>query len=425
MKITEVSPSKLVPFERNPRVNKKAVDKVVASIERFGFNQPVVCNQDNIICVGHTRWKAAKKMGLKKIPVYKVKMTEAEFIAYNIADNKTSELSSWDEIILKELVCELDQFEDNLVDYTGFSDDELNEILLGDDLEADSSEPKEPEIPKLKKTPATRKGDVWLLGRHRLMCGNSIMVDDVKKLMNEKLADMVFTDPPYNTGMTEKTQEGSGGLWKGKGKKGRLSHMFNDSFTDDEWEVFMGDFCSMYNSFMRDDSVAYICLDWRRNHELIPHIKKNFRLSNVIVWDKVIHGLGSDYKYTYELINVCKKGNPNIKSHQGDREYSDVWHIQRAMGKNENHATAKPVELVERCIRHGSKRGDLVVDLFQGSGTTFIACENANRICYGMEMSESYCDVIVERWQNLTGKNAVLESTKEKFNDLLSGSRGK
>ena len=194
--------------------------------------------------------------------------------------------------------------------------------------------------------------------------------------------------------------------------------MFDDNYSDDEWQEFMADFCSMYYSQIKDDACAYICLDWRRNHELIPHIKNSFSLSNIIVWDKVVHGLGPDYKYTYELINVCKKGSPSLDTHQGDREYSDVWHIQRAIGRNKDHATAKPVELVDRCLRHASKSGDLVIDYFLGSGTTLISADKLNRCCFGMEKMPNYVDVIVRRWQDYTGKAAYLESTGEHFNEL-------
>ena len=188
--------------------------------------------------------------------------------------------------------------------------------------------------------------------------------------------------------------------------------MFNDSYTDEEWENFMESFCKMYNTKLKENGVAYICLDWRRNYQLIPHIKKYFKLSNTIVWDKVVHGLGSDYKYTYELINVCKKGNPIINSHQGDKEYQDVWHIQRKIGKDEEHATKKPLELCGRAIKHASKEKDLVLDLFGGSGSTLIACEQLNRKCYMMELDPHYCDVIINRWETLTGDKATLLESK-------------
>jgi DNA modification methylase len=165
---------------------------------------------------------------------------------------------------------------------------------------------------------------------------------------------MVFTDPPYNTGITK--EKAKKGIW--------LTGFFNDSYTDEERQKFMEDFTAQAYGALKEDSVAYICLDRRRNYELIPHIKNHFTLSNTIVRDKVVHGLGSDYKYTYELINVCKKGKPTLNTHQGDKEYQDIRHIQRKIGKDEDHATKKPIELCARAIRHGSKKGDKVLDIF-------------------------------------------------------------
>ena len=245
-----------------------------------------------------------------------------------------------------------------------------------------------------------------LRSQHRVMCGDSTMIDDVEKLMNGEKADMVFTDPPYNTGMQAK----AGSTW--------LSHMFNDKFTDEEWQNLLSGFVSNAFMFMKENTAGYFCLDWRRNHELQEHLRNHFKLSNVIVWDKVVHGLGSDYKYTYELINVCKKGNPELDTHQGDKEYSDVWHIQRKMGKDKDHATKKPIEIIERCLRHASKPNSSCLDLFGGSGSTLIACEKSNRKSFLMELSELYCDTTIKRWEQYTGKKAVLESTKQTYEEL-------
>ena len=183
--------------------------------------------------------------------------------------------------------------------------------------------------------------------------------------------------------------------------------MFNDSFTDEQWENLLTAMCANYFLATKDDAALYICLDWRRSHELVPHLKNHFKFSNLIIWDKVVHGLGSDYKYTHEFIHVCKKGKPELDTHQGDKEYSDVWHIQRKMGKDEDHATKKPIELVERAIRHASKKGQTVLDLFGGSGSTLIACEQTKRQCYMMELDPKYIDVILNRWSKLTGKDPV------------------
>jgi DNA modification methylase len=258
---------------------------------------------------------------------------------------------------------------------------------------------KEDEAPPLPDEPVSKLGDIYQLGNHRVMCGSSTDKDAVTKLMDKNKADMVFTDPPYNTGMSAKKNSGST----------RLNHMFDDDYTDQEWASFIRDFTNTIDSFSKADSAIYICLAWKRNHELVPYLIDKFKLSNIIVWDKVVHGLGSDYQYTYEIINVCKKGKPIINSHQGsDKEYQDVWRIQRVMGRNDNHATAKPLELCARAIQHASKQGQIVLDIFGGSGSTLIACEQTQRICYMMELDPKYVDVIVSRWENLTGQKAVL-----------------
>lgn len=202
---------------------------------------------------------------------------------------------------------------------------------------------------------------------------------------------MVFTDPPYNTGMT---------AWKME-KWARLTWMFNDSYTDEEREDFMEAFCSSIYGALKENGASYICLDWRRNYQLIPHIKKYFTLSNTIVRDKVVHGLGSDYKYTYELINVCKKGKPILNTHQWEKEYQDIWHIQRKIWRDEDHATKKPLELCARAIRHASKKGDKVLDIFGGSGSTLLACEQLGRICYMVELDPKYIEVIIRRFNKL------------------------
>lgn len=409
----------LIPYANNSRTHsEEQVIQIASSIKEFGFTNPILIDEDGGVIAGHGRILAAKKLDYSELPCIVLDgLTKAQRKAYVIADNQLALNSGWDMDLLKLEIDGLKELDFD-IDLLGFNDGFLDDLLF-EETEGLTDEDAVPDVPEV---PKSKRGDIWILGNHRLMCGDSTMTDDVEKLMDGKKADMAFTDPPYNTGMTSKTQSSNNGgtLWKGNGGNGKAkpSHMFNDDYSDSEWESFMSDFCSMYSSQMKDNTGAYICLDWRRNYELIPHIKNNFHLSNTIVWDKVVHGLGSDYKYTYELINVCKKGKPEMDTHQGEREYSDVWHIQRSMGKNKDHATAKPVELVERCLRHASKPNSLVIDFFQGSGTTLIACEKINRDCYGMEMSEAYIDVIINRWQDYTGKDAVLESTGEIYNAI-------
>lgn len=389
----EVQIKDLKEYDRNPRrIKDDAFKHLVRSLKEDGYHQRLIVNQDMTIIGGHQRKAALLSSGFKmndkiSILIPDKMLEENDFKRLNIRDNLP-----YGEFDFDMLSSDFDT--EDLLDW-GFPEDwlpeqidEVNEGLTDDDA-----------VPELPKEAKTKEGDIYILGNHRLMCGDSTSIDSVEKLMAGVKADMVFTDPPYNTGMSAKNNGGS--TW--------LNHMFDDDFSDEEWQSFLSDFTNAIYLVLKEDSTAYICLDWRRNHELVPFLDQSFKRSNLIVWDKVVHGLGSDYKYTHEFINVCKKGKPNLNTHQGeDAEYSDVWHIQRKMGKDDEHATKKPVEIVERCIRHATKKNDLVLDIFGGSGSTLIACEKTNRKCFMMELSPHYCDVIIERWEKFTGKKAEL-----------------
>lgn len=386
-KITLKKVHELKPYDRNNKQHPDAqVEKLALSIQTFGFRVPIIIDDHDLIIAGHGRLLAAKKLGLDEVPcIVADNLTTDQIKAFRIMDNKSA-VSEFEEHNLKLELEEL-QLAGFDMTLTGFDSSELQDVGVGVPSEVVEVEAEDAETVKTE----IQDGDVFTIGKHRLMCGDSTDYQLVwEKLCKKEKIDMCFTDPPYNTGMTAKGNNGST----------RLNHMFDDSFTDEEWDLFIDKFTSVYYSILKDNSVAYVCLDWRRNHELIPKLKKNgFHLSNVIVWDKVVHGLGSDYKYTYELINVCKKGKLSLNTHQGEREYSDVWHIQRKMGKDEDHATKKPIELCARAIRHVT--ADSVVDLFGGSGSTMVACEQLNRTCYMMELDPRYCSVILRRMRKL------------------------
>lgn len=384
--------SNLIMYARNNKKHpEQQIELLASNIKEFGFTQPILIDKDNNIIAGHGRFLAAKKLGMTELPCILIDdLSETQIKALRISDNRLSELADTDWEMLKIEMEELKDLDFD-VDLTGFNFDDI-ESNLPEDLTQPEVQEDDFEPPKEAKY-EVKEGDIWQLGEHRLMCGDSTDYARVCELTENEKVDMVFTDPPYNTGMSAKTNNGST----------RLNHMFDDSYSDDEWDKFMSLFCANYYKILKEDSVAYICLDWRRSYELIPKIKEaEFKLSNVIVWDKVVHGLGSDYKYTYELIHVCKKGKPEMQTHQGEQEYSDVWHIQRKMGKDEDHATKKPIEVCARAIRHNPK-SKTVLDLFGGSGSTMMACEQLNRKCYMMELDPYYCSVIIERWEKLTG----------------------
>jgi DNA modification methylase len=387
MKLTD-----LVSDPNNARQHDdKNLEAIKGSLTQFGQRKPIVIGKGDVVIAGNGTLAAAKALGWASIEVVRVPddWTADQAKAFALADNRTAELASWDEMVLATQVIELKEAGFEVADF-GFEaiEPELTEPEVQEDV-----------TPMPPAEPISKLGDIWQLGNHRVMCGSSTDYKTVSALMAGNKADMVFTDPPYNTGMSAKSNAGST----------RLNHMFNDDYTDQEWSEFMKDFTLTLDQFTKQDSALYVCFAWKRNHELVPYLTDKFKLSNIIIWDKVVHGLGSDYQYTYEIINVCKKGKPQIDSHQGtDREYQDVWRIQRIMGRNDDHATAKPLELCARAIRHASKQGEIVLDIFGGSGSTLIAAEQTGRTCYMMELDPKYVDVIVKRWENLTGQKAEL-----------------
>jgi DNA modification methylase len=409
--ITYRPTSDLIPYARNSRTHsEEQVGQIAASIKEFGFTNPVLVDQDSGIIAGHGRVMAAQKLGLGEVPTITLAgLTEAQRKAYIIADNRLALNAGWDDEMLRLEIADLKEADFDL-DLLGFDDEELAAL----DVEEVHGETDPDEVPEPPADPVTVLGDVWTLGNHRLMCGDSTSIDAVEKLMAGEKADMVFTDPPYNTGMSAKKHNGST----------RLTHMFDDDYTDQEWDDFLTSIANQYWIICKDDCAAYVCLNWKRSKELIPKFTEaSFKFSNLIIWDKVVHGLGSDYKYTHEFIHVFKKGNPKLDTHQGDKEYQDVWRIARKVGRDDDHATKKPLELVERGLRHASLKGEICADLFGGSGSTLIACEKTGRKARLMELAPNYNDVIVKRWQDFTGKKALHESGKT-F-DEMAKARGK
>jgi DNA modification methylase len=369
------------PYSKNAKKHpKKQVKQIAASIKEFGMNQPIVVDKQGTIIVGHGRYEALKLLGWEVKPewILTVDLTEEQAKAYRLADNKLNE-SEWNMNLVIE---ELKGLSAPMLDLTGFDKD----LILEPDEKDDLIPENPPSIAKL--------GDLWALGEHRVLCGDSTKLEDVERLMHGKKADIVVTDPPYNTGMEGKPDD----------EKARLSHMFNDKI--ENWPQFLEDVFANYFAVTKGQCAFYVFIDWRKVADIRLAMEKLMDVKNVIVWDKKVHGLGSDYKSTYELCVVGKKGKPEINNRYG-LDYQDIWRLQREMGRNKDHATAKPVELLEKPITHASKADDIVLDLFLGSGSTLIAAEKTGRICYGMELDPKYVDVIIKRWEEYTGDKAI------------------
>jgi len=403
-----VSVADLVPYARNSRTHSAAqVDKIAASIREFGFLNPIIVDGRNGIIAGHGRVLAAQKLGLDTLPVIEAAhLTEAQRRAYVIADNRLALDAGWDNDLLKVELQGLDAQGFDLT-LTGF---ELGEIgdLLADPTEGLTDDDVVPNVPAV---PVTVDGDVWVMGRHRLMCGDSTSQSAFDTLMAGIRADIIFTDPPY--GMSY-----GGGRAAGSTKKGALvkAHgmIINDDLQGDKLTALVRDALATSIAVTKDGAPLYACFTWRTYAEFEAALEELGReVKACIVWDKKSIGLGnSHYRPQHEFIFYCGG------QWHGDKSQSDVWSLSRGATGEYVHPTQKPVELIERALKNSSKSGDVVVDCFGGSGSTLIACEKTARDCRMMELDPKYCDVIIKRWQDFTGQTATLEATGQTFAEL-------
>ncbi len=399
MKIEQVDINNIKSYKNNPRKLKdSAIEKVAKSIKEFGFRQPIVVDKNNVIVVGHTRYRASKKLGLKTVPVTIAdNLTPEQINAYRLADNRTNEEAEWDIELLKNELKNL-QLKDFDLDLTAFNENELNNFLF-EEKEGLTDEDAVPETPE---EPITKLGDIWILGNHRLMCGDSTLINNFDKLCLEQ-ADMIFTDPPYGMSFGKGKAEGStlkGALVKAHGM------IINDDLKNDALINLVKDSLSTALIKSKSGSSAYICFTWRTYSEFYKAITDSgFKIKNCIVWDKKSIGIGlSHYRPQHEFIFYCGE------QWYGDKSQSDVWYMSRGATSKYVHPTQKPVELICKALENSSKNEDIIIDCFGGSGSTLIACEKLNRKIRIMELDPKYCDVIVKRWEQFTGKKAKLEN---------------
>lgn len=391
--IREVKVGDIRPYERNPRRNDASVDAVAESIKQFGFRAPIIVDRDGVIIAGHTRWKAAKKLKLKTVPViYAEDMTPEQAEAYRIADNSAGSASEWDVDLLAEIIPTLD------FDMSDFGLD-LDFINTYEDDSGEVIEDEAPE-PDFEKEATVKRGEVWKLGDHRLMCGDSTSKVEVEILMEGNLAEMVFTDPPWNVNYGDPEHS-----YNPKWKNGRT--ILNDSMTTEDFKEFMGMAFESMKASLRGGGIAYIVMSAQEWGNLMLTLKENgMHWSSTIIWSKDTGVLSrKDYNTQYEPIWYgWEEGSPRLHPVE-DHTQTDVWEIKRPK-RSDEHPTMKPIELVARAIRNSSNKGDSILDLFGGSGTTLMAAEQTGRTCYMMELDPHYCDVIIERWEAFTGRKA-------------------
>ena len=393
MEIKNLDINLILPYKNNPRkISDTAIEKVANSIKNFGFRQPIVVDKNNIVVVGHTRLQASRKLGLQQVPVLVAdNLTEDQINAYRLADNRTNEESQWQNDLLKLELQDL-QFKNFDLNLTAFDDFELDDLLFEEKYGL-TDDDAAPEVPKEAKT---QYGQVFKLGQHKLICGDSSKIEDLQKIMANELADMVFTDPPYGI-------DYSGGRTQVVANK-EYGKIMNDTLQGDE----LGGLIANMFQFVKNESDYYICVSPLEQKPFLDILKKqNKKLDAVIVWDKKNPGLGyMMYRRQCEFI-LYVRGKPFKK---GDTSDFDLWRISKDNTQKYLHGTQKPVQLSTRAIKNSSKENDLVLDVFGGSGSTMIACEKTNRKCYTIELDPAFCDVIIKRWEDYTGKKAELIS---------------
>jgi DNA modification methylase len=413
MNIQEYEISKVVPYKNNPRINVDAVNVVKKSLKEFGFQQPLVIDKDNKIVVGHTRLLAAKELGLKTVPcVVANDLSDEQIKAYRIMDNKSSEYASWNYGLLTKEVTDLLEADYDL-NLTGFDEFELKDLGIDIDLGfAEQPLTSEDDAPAIEENPITVLNDIWQLGNHKLICGDSTELNTINLLMESQKADLIFTDPPYGISF-------GGGRAKGtteKGDKVKAHGMIiNDDLRDDDLSNLLKDALSNSKMFAKEEAPCYVCFNYKNFVNFEESFEEaGFKVDSLIVWDKRSIGLGmSNYRPQHEFIFYCKGGQ-----WFGSKNQSDLWSMSRGNTSAYVHPTQKPVELISKALENSSKKGDIVIDVFGGSGSTVIACELHNRKAMIVDLDPKYCDVIIKRWQNYTGKDAIHLETNKTYNEL-------
>jgi DNA modification methylase len=428
----------LQPYQSNARTHsKKQLRQIADSIERFGFTNPVLVTGENMIIAGHGRVEAAKLLGMAEVPVRRlVHLDKDEVRAYILADNRIAENAGWDKELLAlefEALIDLD-FD---IERLGFSTAEIDLTIDGfgsgagggNSADAGSAAGPDPVLDQVDPVASgdaiTQPGDLWLLGPHRLLCGDARSVDDVARVCGGKPATLLFTDPPYNVRIDGHVS----GL--GRNKHREFAHASGE-MDEDAFTAFLTQSLKAAASQLKDGAIAYVCMDWRHMRELLSAGHAAFdELKNLCVWNKTNGGMGTFYRSKHELVFVFKKGRAahinnfglgdtgryrtNVWDYAGVNTFSDTRDDDLAM-----HPTVKPVAMIADAIRDCSKRGDIILDTFGGSGSTLIAADQCGRKANLIELDPHYCDTIIRRYQRIIGEAAVLERTGKTFAELCA-----
>jgi DNA modification methylase len=433
MKIENRKLTDITPYDHNPRLNDQAVDAVAASLQEFGFRQPIVVDTAGVIVVGHTRWKAAKQLNLEQVPVHvAADLTPEQARAYRIADNQTASIAGWDFQLLPFELAELQDADFDL-GLLGFSSDELAKIM-GDEPSAGLTDPDD--IPEPPDDATTQPGDLWILGDHRLLCGDSSKADDVDRLLDGATIHLVNTDPPYNVRVEPRSNNaiaaGNSSFTRTHHQKFDLARhpekskptqkklrakdrpLANDFVTDEEFDRLLDAWFGNIARVLQPGRGFYIWGGYANCGNYPPVLKANgLYFSQSIIWDKQHPVLTrKDFMGAHEwCFYGWKEGAAHV--YLGPNNATDLWHVKKINPQSMIHLTEKPVELAVRAIQYSSRPGENVLDLFGGSGSTLIACEQTGRQAFLMELDPLYCDVIVTRWEQFTGRQAECVANKK------------
>jgi DNA modification methylase len=434
------------PYDRNPRVNDAAVDAVAKSLREFGFRQPIVVDQDGVIVVGHTRWKAAQRLGLAQVPVHvAAELTPAQAKAYRIADNQTATIAEWDFELLPIEIGELKAMDFDL-ELLGFSETEMTEIMAPPE-NAGLVDPDD--VPEPPDEAVTRTGDMWILGEHKLLCGDSGSPADLDRLLNGAQIHLVNTDPPYNVKVEPRSNNAIAAgnssfqatqthhqaldlaLHPEKAKpttrkmRAKDRPLANDFVSDEAFDLLLEAWFGNIARVLIPGGGFYIWGGYANVANYPPVLKRHgLYFSQSIIWDKQHPVLTrKDFMGAHEwAFYGWKEG----AAHRffGPANVPDLWPIKKVSPQKMVHLTEKPVELAARAMQYSSRKGENVLDLFGGSGSTLIAAEQQGRRAFLMELDGPYCDVIVQRFQSFTGRDAVLDGDGRTFDEVAAERRG-
>ncbi len=423
LEVTYLPTTSLKPHPQNPRIHSdKQVLQIARSIEAFGFNVPILVDDRHNVVAGHGRLLAARKLGWKTVPVIKLNhLSDSQYAAFLIADNRLTENSTWDERLLGEQLKVLSEMElDFDLEVIGFETAEID--LLIDGFEAVREADPDDRLPTIESSAISVAGDLWQLGKHRVLCGNSLLPENYERLLDGAKADLVITDPPYNVAIDGHAS----GL-------GRVRHrefaMASGEMSPGEFTEFLRKAMALTRQGSHSGSLAYYFMDWRHMRQILAAGLEIYgEPMNLCVWSKNNAGMGSFYRSAHELIFVFRNGETshrnNIQLGKFGRYRTNVWNYPSAntfprSGPDGDllalHPTPKPVSLIADAIKDSTPRGALILDPFLGSGTAIIAAERTGRVCYGLELDPLYADAIIRRWQRRTKRDAVHVESGESF----------